>query len=231
MAQAKIAHTIKEQVYNILKNSILDGTFQPGEWLQEAKLAKDLKVSRSPVREALQQLIGDGLVVNIPNKGVFVREITEQDLRDIFEVRLCFEGVGIRRSAETLTDQAREELREIKARLIKSYEAADKNLYLQEDAKLHKLLIALTGNKMIQDLNERIYGMEHLSRTIAFYSHEGFTEYQKEHLGIIDALLAGDVEKALLYHERHLCFARDESIKQLQMSTKQARPATVVNIP
>ena len=119
------------------------------------------------------------------------------------------------------------EAREIKAKLIVSYESADKNLYLQEDTRLHKLLIALTGNKLIQDLNERIYALEHLSRTIALYSHEGFIEYHKEHLGIIDALLEGDVEKALVYHERHLRFARDKSIKQLQMSTKQVRQVKV----
>jgi len=123
------------------------------------------------------------------------------------------------------------EAREIKAKLIVSYESADKNLYLQEDTRLHKLLIALTGNKLIQDLNERIYALEHLSRTIALYSYERFTEYQKEHLGIIDGLLEGDVEKALTYHERHLRLARDESIRLLQLSAKQTQPAAVDNIP
>ena len=99
--------TIKEQVYETLKQGILSGAFQPGEWLQEAKIAKSLSVSRSPVREALQQLLGDGLAVNVPNKGVYVKKITTKDMQDIFEVRMCFETIGIQKSAQNLTDEIR----------------------------------------------------------------------------------------------------------------------------
>lgn len=226
----KIIYTIKEQVYNILKNQILDGTFRPGEWLQEAKIAKDLKVSRSPVREALQQLLGDGLVVNIPNKGVFVREMTERDMQDIFEVRMCFETLGIRRSVETLTSQIREELMEIRAELIKSFEAGDKKSYMREDTRLHQLLIELTGNKLIQDVSVRIYTMEHISRTIALYSDERFAMSLEEHLGIIDGLLEGNVDKALVSNERHLRLAQEESIKQVQKSTKQSQQVLEGNL-
>lgn len=219
----KINYTIKEQVYNILKEQILDGTFRSGQWLQEAKLANDLGVSRSPVREALQQLLGDGLVVNIPNKGVFVKEITEQDMQNIFEVRICFETVGIRRSVDNLTDEIREQLLEIKQKLIQYYEARDKQNYIREDARLHQLIIQLTGNKLIQDVSVRIYTMEHLSRTISLYSPERFIESLEEHFGVIDGILQGDVEKARECIERHLMLARQESIKQVQMSARQVQ--------
>ena len=69
-----IANTIRDQVYQLLKDEICDGRYEPGYWLQEKELAQRLKVSRSPVREALRQLSRDGLVRDIPNKGVFVRE-------------------------------------------------------------------------------------------------------------------------------------------------------------
>ena len=61
--------TIKDQVYNVLKTEILNGEFAPNERLNEQLLADRLNVSRSPVREAIKQLAGDGLVVNVPNKG------------------------------------------------------------------------------------------------------------------------------------------------------------------
>ena len=122
-----------------------------------------------------------------------------------------------------MTDQAREELKEIKAKLIENYEAKDKDVYIHEDARLHKILIELTGNKLVQELSERIYSLEHLSRTIALHSHGRFNDYHEEHLGIIDGLLEGNVEKALMYHERHLRIAQEESIKLLGMSARQAR--------
>lgn len=220
LKENKIIYTIKEQVYNILKEQILDGTFRPGQWLQEAKIAKDLGVSRSPIREALQQLLGDGLAVNIPNKGVFVKEITEQDMLDIFEVRICFESVGIRRSVENLSDSKMLELQDIKANLIEYYQAGDKKNYIRADSRLHQMIIQLSGNKLIQDVSVRIYTMEHLSRTISLYSPERFVESLEEHIGVIDGLLQGDVDKALHYNEKHLMLAREESIKQLHLNSK-----------
>lgn len=221
----RINYTIKEQVYSILKGQILDGTFRPGQWLQEAKIANDLGVSRSPVREALQQLLGDGLAVNIPNKGVFVKEITEQDMLDIFEVRLCFESVGIQRSLQNLNDEIRGQLLDIKEKLLQYFQAGDKQSYIREDSRLHQLLILLTGNKLIQDVSVRIYTMEHLSRTISLYSPERFVESLEEHMGVINGILQGDVEKAQEYNERHLMLAREESIKQVNLGATQVQLA------
>ena len=67
--QLPIANTIRDQVYQLLKNEICEGVYEPGYWLQEKELAQRLRVSRSPVREALLQLSRDGLVKNIPNRG------------------------------------------------------------------------------------------------------------------------------------------------------------------
>ena len=69
---AKIT-TMRDQVYEILKNNITSGKYRQGQWLQENTLAEELHVSRSPVRDALHQLAKDGLVNEIPNRGVFVR--------------------------------------------------------------------------------------------------------------------------------------------------------------
>ena len=219
--EQKISYTIKAQVYKILREKILDGTFRPGQWLQEAAISRDLGVSRSPVREALQQLLGDGLAVNIPNKGVFVKIITEQDMLDIFEVRLCFESIGIRNSIEVLNDEIQEQLLDIKAKLIKHYEAKDKENYMREDSRLHQLIIQLSGNKLIQDVSVRIYTMEHLSRTISLYDTERFNESLAEHIGVIDSILKRDVEQALAFNNRHLMLAKQESIKQVKMTANQ----------
>jgi len=217
----KINFTIKEQVYSILKGKILDGTFCPGQWLQESKIANDLGVSRSPVREALQQLLGDGLAVNIPNKGVFVKQITEKDMLDIFQVRMCFETLGIQHSQENMTDEIRQQLIDLKTKLNHFYQAQDKQNYIREDSRLHQLIIQLTGNKLIQDVSVRIYTMEHLSRTISLYDTERFNESLAEHIGTIDGILQGDISLALEYNNRHLILAREESVKQIQASVRQ----------
>ena len=93
--QLPIANTIRDQVYQLLKNEICEGVYEPGYWLQEKELAQRLRVSRSPVREALLQLSRDGLVKNIPNRGVFVREFSIQDIEDVFDLRIMMESFAI----------------------------------------------------------------------------------------------------------------------------------------
>ena len=96
-------NTIREQVYEIIKNNITSGVYPSGKWLQEMEIANELNVSRSPVREALRQLGADGLVVEVPNKGVYVREFTKELMEDILEARLAIENYAIIRISSQLT--------------------------------------------------------------------------------------------------------------------------------
>ena len=88
-------NTISHQIYSIIKKAIVSGEYAPGFWLQEVELSKELGVSRSPVREALKQLSADGLVKEIPNKGTFVREFTQKEIIEIYEIRELLESYAI----------------------------------------------------------------------------------------------------------------------------------------
>ena len=79
-------NTISHQVYSILKEAIISGRYEPNHWLQEVEIAEELGVSRSPVREALKQLVAAGLVTEIPNKGTFVRDFSDKEIEEIFEI-------------------------------------------------------------------------------------------------------------------------------------------------
>ena len=101
---------IRTQVYNAIKENICDGRYEPGQRLNEVELARSLSVSRSPVREALRRLAADGLVVELPNRGVFVREFTPQDIQEIFDVRVLLESYCIQRSVQFMTTEHKQEL-------------------------------------------------------------------------------------------------------------------------
>ena len=110
---AKIT-TMRDQVYEILKNNITSGKYRQGQWLQENTLAEELHVSRSPVRDALHQLAKDGLVNEIPNRGVFVREYSLKDIDELFEIRIMFESYAIRAICKNLTESQRQVLEQFK---------------------------------------------------------------------------------------------------------------------
>ena len=104
---------LRIQVFNTLEDAILNGSYKEGDSLNELRLSKSLGVSRTPVREALMQLELEGLVKNIPNKGAVVVGISEQDVEDIYEIRIRIEGLAARLCAEKITDEELEELEEL----------------------------------------------------------------------------------------------------------------------
>ena len=87
--------TIKDRVYDVLRQEIMDGKLRPGDKIVEQNIADRLNVSRSPVREAVKQLIGDGLLLCIPNKGAFVKPLSFKEVQDSNEVRILLEMYAI----------------------------------------------------------------------------------------------------------------------------------------
>lgn len=125
--------TIKHQIYQIIKKEICNGNYVAGQWLQEKELAEQLNVSRSPVREALKQLVDEGLAIEYPNKGVFVKEFTVKDIEEIYDVRILLESYAIKNSVKTLTSKNIQELMETLQLLVKYYEKNDLTHYIEVD--------------------------------------------------------------------------------------------------
>ena len=96
--------SLRIRVFNAIENAILSGEYKDGESLNELRISKELGVSRTPVREALMQLELEGLVNNIPNKGAVVVGVSEQDTRDIYEIRVRIEGLASRLCTEKITE-------------------------------------------------------------------------------------------------------------------------------
>ena len=117
MAEVKHIKTIRDQVYQILRDEICAGKYAPGSWLQETELTEYLGVSRSPVREALRRLVADGLLMEIPNKGVFVKEFTARDIDEIFDMRVMLESYAIRNSRSRMTSARLQKLFDILEKL------------------------------------------------------------------------------------------------------------------
>ncbi len=107
------ARSLRIRVFNAIENAILNGEYKDGDSLNELKISKELGVSRTPVREALMQLELEGLVNNIPNKGAVVVGVSEQDTRDIYEIRIRIEGLASRLCAEKITEDELKALEKI----------------------------------------------------------------------------------------------------------------------
>lgn len=207
--------TIRGQVYQILRDDICAGKYEPGFWLQEQELAQALGVSRSPVREALRQLVADGLVIEVPNKGVFVKEFTLRDIDEIFDMRVMLESYGIQRSRKNLTAIRRQKLFELLEKLEKSCAAGDMESYVRLDEELHIRVVELGGNSLVESTYDRVRSMNQQFRVLSLTSHQRFEESMEEHRRLIHALAVGDVAGAGETMRVHLELARRTIKEQL----------------
>lgn len=214
MKEPKI-RTIRGQVYQILRNDICGGKYGPGFWLQEKELAEALGVSRSPVREALRQLVSDGLVIEVPNKGVFVKEFTLRDIDEIFDMRVILESYGIQKSRKNLTTVRRQKLFELLELLEKSCASGDMKRYVQADEELHIRIVELGGNSLVESTYDRVRSMNQQFRVLSLSSHQRFDESMEEHRRLIHALAVGDVATAEETMRVHLELARRTIKEQL----------------
>ena len=202
--QLPIANTIRDQVYQLLKNEICEGVYEPGYWLQEKELAQRLRVSRSPVREALLQLSRDGLVKNIPNRGVFVREFSIQDIEDVFDLRIMMESFAILHTRPELGSQEKETLLELLGHIDRTHATGDRKSYIAADIQFHHYLIQLCGNQFLVKSYSDIYSMIKQFCIYSLIDLARFNNSMSEHRQIVHALVTGRIEEAEKHNRLHL---------------------------
>lgn len=204
------ATTIQNQVYQYLREEICSGHFAPGQKLQEQALATVCQVSRSPVREALRRLGADGLVEEIPNRGVFVRVLMPKDIEEIYEVRVMLESKAIDRLTPGIMAGAAEEFRRVLEQLRTAFAAGDLPTYTRLDTQLHRLLVSSCGNRLIFDLYDRIDCHIRQFRRYSLLEQKRFADSVTEHERIIRLVLEGNTAAAKEENLRHLLLARDQ---------------------
>jgi len=213
--------TMRAQVYQIIKDAICSGQYEPGSWLQEKELASQLCVSRSPVREALRQLSVDGLTVEIPNKGVFVKEITAKDIGDVFAMRVLLENYAIEHLRKPISADDKKQLHKYLNNLETAHRNDDLRLYITLDTELHELIIKLCYNDLLESLYEKVYSMIQQFRIYSLVSKIRFDESVDEHRGLIECILEGKTKEAIGINKRHLKLARDKILEYLETHKKE----------
>ncbi len=185
-----------DQIAQILEDQILTGRFAPGTRLDEASLAEEHKVSRTPIREAFHRLAQSGLVVQQPRRGVFVRISSPVEILEMFEVMAELEAVCGRLAARRATDPAITELRQVNAECRAAREAGDVDLYYQKNGVFHHLLYAQSGNRFLEQEASRLHRRLKPYRRMQLFLRGRLQQSMEEHEAIVEAIAAGDANRA-----------------------------------
>ncbi|NSW89240.1 MAG: GntR family transcriptional regulator [Firmicutes bacterium] len=185
------------RVFKRLQNDIINGKYQPGDYLVETKLSKELGVSRTPIREALKQLELEGLVKSIPGKGVVVQGISNKDIEDIYTIRMMIEGLAARWAAENITQEELEELKEI-LELEEFYTLKGRNTsnLLKLDSRFHDILFRASKSRPLMYILSTFHHYAQRARGASLEIPGRSQKTFEEHKAIFQALAAREPELA-----------------------------------
>jgi DNA-binding GntR family transcriptional regulator len=149
--------TLAEQIAAWLADRIVTEEFQPGQAIIEAELAERLQVSRSPIREAIRMLAGEGLVTVTPRRGVVVSLLSARDGGNLYECRAMLEGPCARLAASVLSDDGLARLRGIFKGMETAFRAGDVQEYQRLNAEFHLTLYSYCPNKIVVGLIQQLW--------------------------------------------------------------------------
>jgi DNA-binding GntR family transcriptional regulator len=187
--------TAADAVHQALRHSILQGDLAPGERLRSDALAIELRVSRTPVREALRKLEAEGLVVRA-GFGLIVRALSEQDLTELFYVREALEGMAARLAAENATPSEMAEIRELLQDMDALRRRGDIEAFRRLAGEFHQLVCrASHNNRLLQSLKALLDTVRQ-SQTSTLYGEGRPAAALKEHRNLLRAIEARDGDRA-----------------------------------
>ena len=214
--------TLTDKIYQDIKDDIASKVFQPGEKLNIKELARKYNVSDTPVKQALQRLADEKMVVNTPNKGMSVRALTPHELTDIFDMRLMMDTFFVKDIVTTLNynQPLRQQLidcLEAQRKFVENDDSSHKpEEFFELDMEFHTLYLTASGNQKAVDVLRDLQPFTYASGTYVSQPRYRDMECVAEHRAILDAALASDLDALRAAVTAHL----DNSRKALQLIFK-----------
>ena len=219
-----VHNSLHQEVAVLLRDQIFAGTLAPGGFIDEAALCESLKISRTPLREALKVLAAEGLVRHEPRRGSFVNEVTEQDLDEIFPVMALLEGRCAFEAARHASDADIAALDVLHERLKAHAGAGRINDYYATNFSIHEAIISLANNRWLALVISDLRKILKLARLQQLHAPGRLAQSLHEHMAIYADLRARDCAGAESAMRTHLTRQR-EALKQLANQEKSRQLA------
>ena len=184
---------LSKKAYDYLFEHIVANDYTPGTNIVEDKICEILGMSRTPVREAMHRLESEGLVYRIKDVGTLVREITYDDIIEIFEIRILYELHALKSYVENVPE---DEIRSFEQRLSGLFVSTDKQEYYNVDRELHKSIMRFCSNSRMANNLKTINAQIEKLRRISSTTPKRLAKSKKEHLDIVQAVCNRDYDKA-----------------------------------
>jgi DNA-binding GntR family transcriptional regulator len=216
-----VQQTLFSHVYDALRRAIITGALQPGQRINEAQVARQMRISRGPVREAIRLLEQAGLLVSVPRRGTVVVTLSADDVEEVYTLRADLETRAIRRATSRLSDADLAELERLLDVMQAAGVAEDLTALLDADIAFHRKIVKAAGWPQLHRVWESLH-----PRTLTLYTIETLVKWSAEmhaerHRPVLDALRERDVEWASVAIRRHILDVGSEIIRLGQPARQQ----------
>lgn len=203
--------SLTSMIFEKIREDILIGKYTSGEKIVEAKLADEFGVSRTPVREALKQLELDGLVDNIPNRGVIVKGISNQDVEDIYTIRIAIEGIAVKWAIERMAESDLQKMKEI-FELMEFYTFKnDLDKIAELNTKFHETIYNATQSRYLEHVLRDFQYFMKTTRYKSLRSPGRMESTLEEHREILEAFIERDPDRAANAILKHVNNSRENA--------------------
>ena len=192
------------KIFILLRDRILNESYKCGDKLNELTLAKELKISRTPIREALKQLELEGLVESIPNKGVYVKGFSPRDIDDMFEIRLSLEGLAVSFAIDRMDEVHLAKIKEV-FELLEFYTTkGDFDKVNDFNILFHESIYQATQSTYFEQILKDIHYYVSVTSRHSIARPERLESSLVEHRAILEAIIDGDKDEATERIQRHI---------------------------
>ena len=201
------------QVARVLTQAVVEGRLAPGSKVVEAGIARELGVSRAPVREAARLLEQQGLLVASPRRGFFVRKFAADDIDDIYDLRLCVERHAAVLAARNLTPETRDRLRRQIEVLHQTADLEDPARQVEEDYRFHRLICEIAANRRLLRLFDDLASELRMVIGLIGRLYDDPHEIARTHEPVLAAIEQGHPERIVAHVDYHIGHAWREVSK------------------
>jgi len=194
----RLVFSLREQIVEQLRNDLLAGRFREGERLSEASLTSRFGVSRTPVREALQQLVQEGLLEGKPNVGVTVAHRPPDAIRDlVVPIRRSVEEFALRSYFGDLREEDFRVWERILDRMREACVAKDSYTVAEQDVAFHRAIVRRAGQSDLEQIWTTLIARMRPHFVVTQREYPDLTDVYREHRTIVDIIRKGDLEAAV----------------------------------
>jgi len=208
--------SLVEVIFRQMEEMILSGTIQPGERINESRIATLLGVSRAPIREALRLLASNGILEIRANRGMFVRDIKAQEVDELYDIRAALDALAGERAAASFREEQRASLDKWMGEMALHVEANDVEAYYRANINFHTAIVEIAGNENLLSIYEGIRKRMSLFRKASLSLPGQLSISLQKHQQILDAITSKDPAKAGNVLRHHTLEAKRTLLKALK---------------